>query len=63
MFGPIPNALQEWWKHKGDPVPTRFNRHATAHAADEAVQHSRVNAAVAIMLVSSLLREAEESAW
>jgi|HubBroStandDraft_6_1064221.scaffolds.fasta_scaffold460506_1 hypothetical protein len=43
-----------------DPVPVRFNRHATAHRVGHE-QYSLANAVIGVMLVSSVLREAEES--
>lgn len=43
----------------GDPVPTEFNRHASVHAAG-AVQYHPANALIALMLATSLLREAHE---
>jgi hypothetical protein len=45
-----------------DPPPARFVRHATAHRACTA-QYTPVNAIVAVMLVASMLREAQASGW
>ena len=45
-----------------DPPPARFVRHATAHRACPA-QYTPVNAIVAVMLVASMLREAQASGW
>ena len=45
-----------------DPPPARFVRHATAHRACPA-QYTPVNAVVAVMLVASMLREAQASGW
>lgn len=45
-----------------DPVPTTYNRHATAHTADPA-QYTRANAVIAVMLATSFLRQAQESGW
>jgi hypothetical protein len=58
----IPAALAEFSPNRGDPVPGRFNRHASAHAAGT-VQYTRANALLAIMTVTSLLREACASGW
>ena len=41
------------------PVPTRYNRHATAHATG-AIQVTKLNAIAAILLATSLLRELYE---
>ena len=43
----------------GNPVPADFNRHASVHAAG-AVQYHPANALIALMLATSLLREAHE---
>ena len=45
-----------------DPPPARFVRHATAHRACQS-QYTPVNAIVAVMLVASMLREAQASGW
>jgi hypothetical protein len=46
----------------GGPVPTKFGRHATAHAAGSE-QYSDVNAVIALMLTTSVLRQAQASDW
>lgn len=43
----------------GDPIPVEFNRHASVHAAG-AVQYHPANALIALMIATSLLREAQE---
>jgi len=45
-----------------DPPPARFVRHATAHRACPE-QYTPVNAIVAVMLMASMLREAQVSGW
>jgi hypothetical protein len=62
VLAAIPGALEQFWPHRGDPVPVRFNRHASAHTV-HAGQFTRTNALVAIMIITSLLREAQESVW
>jgi hypothetical protein len=62
VLAAIPGALAQFWPDRGDPVPVRFNRHASAHTV-HAEQFTRTNALVAIMTITSLLREAHESAW
>jgi hypothetical protein len=46
----------------GGPVPVHLNRHATAHAAGPE-QYSDVNAVIALMLTTSVLRQAQASGW
>ena len=53
-------ALQEY--EPGDPAPVRFVRHATAHCAGPE-QYTPVNAIVAVLLMASMLREAQASGW
>lgn len=62
VLAAIPGALEQFWVHRGDPVPVRFNRHASAHTL-HAEQYTRTNALVAIMTITSLLRETQKSAW
>jgi hypothetical protein len=62
VLAAIPGALEQFWPDRGDPVPVRFNRHASAHTV-HAGQFTRTNALVAIMTITSLLREAQESVW
>lgn len=45
-----------------DPPPARFIRHATAHCA-RPEQYTPVNAVIAVMLMTSMLREAQASGW
>jgi hypothetical protein len=45
-----------------DPTPRRYGRHATAHSA-RPEQYTTANAVVAVMLATSLLRQAESSGW
>jgi hypothetical protein len=42
-----------------DAVPPMFNRHATAHAVND-IQYTTTNALVAVMLATSVLREAHQ---
>ena len=53
-------ALQSYWP--GDPSPEEYACHATAHGASR-IQYSDVNAVIAVMLTTSMLREAQESSW
>ncbi|MFD7407754.1 hypothetical protein ACFV7R_35000 [Streptomyces sp. NPDC059866] len=57
VFAPFVKACEDF--HDSHPVPTVFNRHATAHAAGS-TQYSRANALTALMLAVSLLRELEQ---
>ncbi len=53
-------ALQPY--DPSSPPPARFVRHATAHCA-RPEQYTPVNAIVAVMLMTSMLREAQASGW
>jgi hypothetical protein len=52
----IPAALARFHFHAGDQVPDRFNRHAVAHTVDPR-QYTELNALVALMLTTGLVRE------
>lgn len=54
-LAPIWRAYAEYWESQGDPIPRTFGRHPSAHAVSR-TQYSRVNAVVALMLVTSLLK-------
>jgi hypothetical protein len=54
-MAPIWRAYEEYWEHKGDPIPRMFGRHPSAHAVSR-TQYSRVNAVIGLMLVTSVLR-------
>jgi hypothetical protein len=55
VLGGIWGAFGEYWPTQGDPIPTKFSRHASAHAVTRR-QFSRLNATIALMHVTSLLR-------
>lgn len=57
----IPQALSQFYPHRGDPVPDTFNRHAIAHKPDPA-QYTELNALLGLTLVVALLRELQERA-
>jgi hypothetical protein len=61
VLTPVLKALAEF-NCETDPVPGRFARHATVHRAGT-TQYTPANAVIAIMLATSLLREAQESGW
>jgi hypothetical protein len=61
VLTPVLKALAEF-NFETDTVPGRFARHATAHRAGT-IQYTSANAVIAIMLATSLLREAQESGW
>jgi hypothetical protein len=50
------------WFTPGDPIPAQFARHATAHGAGPE-QYTDVNAVIAVMLTTSVLRQAQASGW
>jgi hypothetical protein len=56
---PVVVVLAMFDPSQGDPVPSNFNRHASAHAAG-LVQYTPANAVVALALATSLLREAQQ---
>jgi hypothetical protein len=58
-FGPIWRAHQNYWPGNGDPIPRTFNRHATVHGVSTS-QFSKRNAIQGLMLVSSVLRYADD---
>jgi hypothetical protein len=58
---PVIMALAEFDPDDG-VSPTSFGRHATAHAAGPE-QYSDVNAVIALMLTTSVLRQAHASGW
>ncbi|MEU9313471.1 hypothetical protein [Streptomyces sp. NPDC048256] len=60
VFLPFAKTLEEF--RRQHPVPDRFNRHATAHAAG-AVQYTAANAMIALMLAVSVLREIDDQGY
>ena len=52
-------VLTDFWEHKGDTIPTKFNRHASAHAVGRA-QYTPANAVIGLALATSLVREAHQ---
>jgi hypothetical protein len=54
-LAPIWRAYAEYWESQGDPIPRAFGRHPSAHAVSR-TQYSRVNAVLALMLMTSLLK-------
>jgi hypothetical protein len=61
VLSPVLLALENY-DFDADAVPHRFRRHATAHCADP-TQYTSENAVVAVMLMTSVLRQAQESGW
>jgi hypothetical protein len=56
---PVLIALKVFNGPKGEPVPTIFNRHASAHAVGPE-QYTEANAVIALALATSLVREAHQ---
>ncbi|NJQ05508.1 hypothetical protein [Streptomyces lonarensis] len=54
-FAPVWYAHTEYWPKNGDPIPGSFGRHPSAHGVSR-VQYKRVNAVMALMLVTSVLK-------
>ncbi len=55
VLGGIWGAHGEFWPDRGEKIPLRFSRHASAHGVSKR-QYSRVNAAISLMHVTALLR-------
>jgi hypothetical protein len=49
-------AIEHYRGDQGDPIPTRFNRHASTHRVG-GIQYTRSNSLTSLMLVVSLIRE------
>jgi hypothetical protein len=56
---PVLVALHMFKARKGDPIPTTFNRHASAHAVGPE-QYTEANAVIALALATSLVPEAHQ---
>jgi len=54
--------LEDFWTERGDPIPTRPNRHASAHAVHPD-QYNQVNAIKFLMLTTAMLAEMEYDGW
>lgn len=54
--------LEDFWTDRGDPIPTRPNRHASAHAVHPD-QYNQVNAIKFLMLATAMLAEMEYDGW
>jgi hypothetical protein len=52
---PMPSAFTQW--HPGDPPPTAFNRHATAHCVGHPDVFCEAFCLIAVMLATSLVRQ------
>lgn len=55
VLGAIWGAHGQYWPEKGDKVPRAFSRHGSAHGVSSR-QYSRINAVLALMHVTALLR-------
>jgi hypothetical protein len=55
VLGAIWAAHGQYWPDQGDKVPRKFSRHGSAHGVSHR-QYSRINAVLALMHVTSLLR-------
>lgn len=58
---PITRFYTSWWATSGAPLPSELSRHVTVHLAP-ASHLTADNALVAVMLLSSLLRDVDASA-
>ncbi|WP_205327094.1 hypothetical protein [Glycomyces sp. YM15] len=60
-FAPVWCAYMHYFPDRGDTVPHRFARHASAHTVSTR-QYSKVNAVFALMVVASVLKFVDEYA-
>jgi hypothetical protein len=58
VFGGIWGSYSEYWASKGDPIPRRYTRHASAHGVSRR-QYTRLNAVIALMHIVGLLKVIE----
>lgn len=56
---PVWNAHEQFWKDKGDEIPHHYSRHASVHGVSKR-QFSKRNCVQALMLVTSLIRYADD---
>ena len=54
-LAPLVSAYSPYFPHRGDPIPKRFNRHASVHSGNKR-QFNQRNVLVAMMLVVSFMR-------
>jgi len=54
--------LEEFYTDRGDAIPRRPNRHASAHAVHPD-QYNQVNAIKFLMLATAMLAEMEYDGW
>jgi hypothetical protein len=52
----VSRSLQEYYAHRGDPVPAAFNRHATVHSMSPE-QFTEVNSLASLLLLVAFLKE------
>jgi hypothetical protein len=57
VLRPLHHGFAKWHAGNGGPIPTRFARHATAHAVGQPDVFTRDHALVAVMLATSLTRQ------
>jgi hypothetical protein len=54
-WGGVHGAYGQYWPDKGDSIPRHFRRHGSAHGVSRR-QYSRINAVIALMHVTAVLR-------
>ena len=57
---PLFKFYADWFSHSGDPAPTELSRHVTVHQATPA-HYTMINAVLAVMLMTSLLKGCTEA--
>ena len=55
VVAPVWHAYAQYRTEAGDPIPSKFARHASAHAVTRR-QYTRINAVMGLMLVTSVLK-------
>jgi hypothetical protein len=56
VLGMVARSLEPFFSERGDPVPGRFSRHASAHTVDPS-QYREENSLAALLLLAAFLRE------
>ena len=60
VIGGIWGSYSEYWPSKGDPIPRRYTRHASAHGVSRR-QYTRLNAVIALMHIVGLLKVSHQA--
>ena len=58
VFAMVADSLERYHAHKGDPIPGRFSRHASAHSVSPE-QFTEVNALAGLLMTVAVVQEAD----